>query len=55
MSMARHHRSSRGLFDQRSLALERSALAKDAVSTLPPSRARDALMTVADATVHRPA
>lgn len=43
------------LDDCRSLALERSALAKDAVATLPPSRARDALMTVADATVHRPA
>lgn len=38
----------------RALALEHAARAKDALAPLPPSRARDALATVADATVHRP-
>lgn len=38
----------------RALALEHAALAKSALDVLPPSRARDALATVADATVHRP-
>jgi octaprenyl-diphosphate synthase len=39
----------------RDLALEHAALAKDALEALPACRARDALATVADATVHRPA
>lgn len=38
----------------RSLALDHAARAKDALRELPRSRARDALETVADATVHRP-
>lgn len=38
----------------RALALEHVALAKQALEHLPPSAARDALATVADATVHRP-
>jgi octaprenyl-diphosphate synthase len=38
----------------RALALEHAARAKDALDALPPTRARDALATVADATVHRP-
>ena len=38
----------------RALALEHAALAKQALEALPPSPARDALATVADATVHRP-
>ena len=38
----------------RALALEHAALAKETLRALPASRARDALETVADATVHRP-
>lgn len=38
----------------RALALEHVALAKRALEPLPASEARDALATVADATVHRP-
>lgn len=38
----------------RKLALDHAARAKDALSAMPPSRAKDALVTVADATVHRP-
>jgi octaprenyl-diphosphate synthase len=38
----------------RALALEHAALAKGALASLPSTRARDALYTVADATVHRP-
>lgn len=38
----------------RTLALEHAARAKDALAELPASRARDALFTVADATVDRP-
>ncbi len=45
----------RSLEDCRSLAHEHVALAKRAALSLAPSRARDSLLTVADATVHRPA
>jgi octaprenyl-diphosphate synthase len=38
----------------RSLALEHAGRAKETLHALPPSRARDALETVADAVVHRP-
>ncbi len=38
----------------RSLALAHAELAKESLATLPSGRARDALATVADATVHRP-
>ncbi|RZO66475.1 MAG: polyprenyl synthetase family protein [Sandaracinaceae bacterium] len=38
----------------RKLALDHAARAKDALGGMPPSRAKDALLTVADATVHRP-
>lgn len=44
-----------GLEDGRRLALEHAERAKRGIAGLPPSRARDALATVADATVHRPA
>jgi len=43
------------LEDCRALAQEHAGLAKRAARTLTPSRAREALLTVADATVHRPA
>ncbi len=43
------------LDDGRRLAMHHAERAKRALSALPPSRARDALCTIADATVHRPA
>jgi len=43
------------LDDGRRLALRHAERAKAALLALPPSRARDALSTIADATVHRPA
>lgn len=43
------------LEEARRLAMTHALHAKHALASLPPSRARDALETVADATVHRPA
>lgn len=42
------------LADCRRLAIEHASRAKESLRALPESRARDALETVADATVHRP-